>query len=42
MDDINTYLNRDDVKEILGVDASMEYKSCNMQINLDFLTAGDW
>jgi len=42
MDDIETYLNRDDVKKTLGVDSDMKYKSCNMQINMDFQSAGDW
>lgn len=42
MDDIESYLNRDDIKSTLGVDQNLKYKSCNLQINMDFQSAGDW
>jgi cathepsin A (carboxypeptidase C) len=38
--DIDTFLNRPDVKQVLGADR--EYKTCQMGINLRFLLAGDW
>ncbi|CAM1505608.1 Fc.00g112450.m01.CDS01 [Cosmosporella sp. VM-42] len=38
---ISDYLNQDDVKSALGVEVS-GYDSCNMDINRNFLFAGDW
>ncbi|KKA31040.1 hypothetical protein TD95_002964 [Thielaviopsis punctulata] len=38
---ISDYLNRDDVKEALGVEVD-GYDSCNFDINRNFLFAGDW
>ncbi|KAH7267208.1 Alpha/Beta hydrolase protein [Fusarium redolens] len=38
---IADYLNREEVKEALGVEVS-SYDSCNMDINRNFLFAGDW
>jgi cathepsin A (carboxypeptidase C) len=40
LSDIESYLNRPDIQEILGVDVA--YKGCNMDVNLKFLMAGDW
>lgn len=38
---IETYMNRPDVKKQLGAPASLEFKSCNMDINRDFFGQGD-
>ncbi|KAH6888705.1 Alpha/Beta hydrolase protein [Thelonectria olida] len=38
---ISDYLNQDDVKEALGAEVD-GYDSCNMDINRNFLFAGDW
>ncbi|RUS32233.1 hypothetical protein BC938DRAFT_475974 [Jimgerdemannia flammicorona] len=38
---IQTYLNREDVKNELGVKVT-KYESCNMEINFRFQLAGDW
>lgn len=38
---IQTYLNRDDVKEAVGAEVE-DYESCNMQVNQNFLFNGDW
>ena len=39
-DMITTYLNNKDVQSQLGV--SKKWKSCNMAVNLAFVTTGDW
>ncbi|CAG8441307.1 5249_t:CDS:2 [Dentiscutata heterogama] len=39
---IEKFSNRNDIKTELGVDPSVEYKSCNMEINFKFQLAGDW
>lgn len=38
---IQTFLNRHDVKEELGVPKEMDFQSCNMEINRGFLMTGD-
>lgn len=38
---IDNYLNQVSVKEALGADVEL-YESCNMDINRNFLFAGDW
>ncbi|GMM34622.1 carboxypeptidase C [Saccharomycopsis crataegensis] len=38
---IDDYLNQDYVKEAVGAEVD-EYQSCNMDINRNFLFAGDW
>ncbi|KAI9344316.1 Alpha/Beta hydrolase protein [Obelidium mucronatum] len=40
LQDIESYLNRADVQQELGVD--VEYKGCNMEVNQRFMFAGDW
>lgn len=39
-DPITTYLNQESVQKALGV--SKKWKSCNMAVNLLFVSAGDW
>ncbi|CAG8494620.1 3824_t:CDS:2 [Cetraspora pellucida] len=39
---IEKFSNLGVVKAELGVDRSVEYKSCNMEINFKFQLAGDW
>ncbi|CAG8500734.1 9125_t:CDS:2 [Racocetra persica] len=39
---IERFSNLGVVKAELGVDSSVEYKSCNMEINFRFQLAGDW
>ncbi|VEU19820.1 DEKNAAC100644 [Brettanomyces naardenensis] len=41
LDYIGEYLNQDSVKEKLGAEVE-RYESCNMDINRNFLFAGDW
>lgn len=41
LEDIDTYLNQDFVKEKLGVEVDT-YESCNFDINRNFVFAGDW
>lgn len=38
--DIETWANQPQVQQALGVDR--EFKSCNMDVNMKFLMAGDW
>ncbi|KAJ3332229.1 hypothetical protein HDU76_000874 [Blyttiomyces sp. JEL0837] len=38
--DIDTFLNREDIQLELGVERA--YQSCNMNVNLKFMMAGDW
>lgn len=38
---IETYLNRPEIKKELGAPADIEFKSCNMDINKNFLFQGD-
>ncbi|TPX72363.1 hypothetical protein SpCBS45565_g00456 [Spizellomyces sp. 'palustris'] len=38
--DIETYLNRPDVQDALGVDR--QYEGCKQDINMKFMMAGDW
>jgi len=40
LNDIETYLNKPEVQEILGTDVT--YKGCNMDINMKFMMQGDW
>ncbi|KAJ3110963.1 hypothetical protein HDU96_006114 [Phlyctochytrium bullatum] len=40
LSDIESYLNRADIQEKLGVERS--YQGCNMQVNQKFFMAGDW
>jgi cathepsin A (carboxypeptidase C) len=40
--EIQSYLNREEVKSALGVNDEIEFQSCNMKINFRFLMAGDW
>ncbi|KAG0238983.1 hypothetical protein BGW41_007999 [Actinomortierella wolfii] len=41
LDVIQTYLNKEEVKRELGAQVN-EYKSCNMQVNMNFMLRGDW
>ncbi|KAF9121908.1 hypothetical protein BGW39_010158 [Mortierella sp. 14UC] len=41
LDVIQDYLNKEEVKEELGVQVE-KYQSCNMQINMRFMLQGDW
>jgi cathepsin A (carboxypeptidase C) len=40
LSDIEAYLNRPDIQQILGVDR--DYKGCNTDVNIRFMMAGDW
>ncbi|KAJ8328258.1 hypothetical protein QVD99_000772 [Batrachochytrium dendrobatidis] len=40
LNDIESWLNRPDIQEQLGVDVT--YQGCNRDINVSFLMAGDW
>lgn len=39
---VGTYLDRPDVRKVLGVTSTKKWESCNMGVNLDFQTHGDW
>lgn len=39
---IDTYLNKQDVMDALGVETVDSYDSCNFDINRNFLFKGDW
>jgi len=41
MEWIDTYLNKPDVKKSLGVSSSMQFQSCNLDVNKKFLFQGD-
>ncbi|KXS10435.1 peptidase S10, serine carboxypeptidase [Gonapodya prolifera JEL478] len=41
MNDIVAWLNTPEIRSTLGV-GDIEFKSCNMQVNLDFQLKGDW
>lgn len=41
MGDIETLMNRAEIKQQLGVPASVEFQSCNMEINQQFMLQGD-
>lgn len=38
---LDTWMNIDENKKMLGVDPSRKFDSCNMQVNQAFLTQGD-
>ncbi|KAJ3090220.1 hypothetical protein HK102_004381 [Quaeritorhiza haematococci] len=40
LNDIESYLNRPEIQEAIGVDR--EFKGCNLEVNKNFLFAGDW
>jgi cathepsin A (carboxypeptidase C) len=40
--DIESYLNRDDVRSKLGIAPERKFVSCNTKINGEFLMKGDW
>ncbi|CAG8474787.1 9497_t:CDS:2 [Cetraspora pellucida] len=40
--DIAIYLSRDDVRNALGVDPSVAFQLCSININNNFIMSGDW
>lgn len=42
LSNIDSYLNKQDVMEALGVETVGSYESCNFDINRNFLFNGDW